>query len=155
MFSFAVNEAHIKLPERVASHFDFGGRADGWMVRDQLVHQFVWLAIVFAAWLPLLAACFFFVPVQALNIPSRMKAIPKAELSIYLLFQSFWGATLAILFWAAQLFIVIQANHQQPPSVMTGLIVASASTFVAGLIVVFICTYRFFPRVEANKPLFS
>jgi uncharacterized membrane protein len=60
-----------KLPNRVASHFDAGGRADGWMSKRQFASTWLAATGILGFTFGMAAAVSWVVPAQALNLPRK------------------------------------------------------------------------------------
>ena len=62
---------HARLPERVMSHFDFSGRANGWMTRDAFlgwqVGALIFLTVLFEGFALLQSR----LPAELINLPHR------------------------------------------------------------------------------------
>jgi uncharacterized membrane protein len=137
-----------QLPARVASHFDGGGRPDGWMSRSSCVLFTAGLGVGF----PSLIVCLFylmrFFP-GGLNIPHREYWLApgrRAETFGYLLRQSLWFACMALAFVTGLHFLVVQANRQVGPQLPTGMIVGLGACYLAGVVAWVVNLVRHFGR---------
>lgn len=62
---------HSQLPARVATHFDFAGRPNGWMARDTQLKAQLGLVLGVAALMQGLAWLIDRMPVELINVPNR------------------------------------------------------------------------------------
>ncbi|MFM8573274.1 MAG: DUF1648 domain-containing protein [Pirellula sp.] len=60
-----------RLPERVATHFDASGKADGWMSRDGATLMMVGMQTVMPLLFVGIAYWIYFIPSHMINIPHR------------------------------------------------------------------------------------
>ncbi|MBS0663872.1 MAG: DUF1648 domain-containing protein [Verrucomicrobia bacterium] len=131
---------HDRLPERVATHFNAAGQANGWMTRDQhLVWQiatFTVIGLLFQGLVFLQAR----LPAEYVNLPHRdywlapeHRAATHAWLSGLLLVT---GALLE-LFLVAIFHLVYLANRAAPRSLSNGIwpIALAGIILSAGLVV--------------------
>lgn len=107
-----------RLPERVASHFDAGGVANGFMTRE------LYLAIVLAlvVLLPALVAVLITTSMRhdppRLNLPNRdywLAPERRRATTDYLAAHAAWLAALVALLAVAVHLLVIRANRLDPP----------------------------------------
>jgi uncharacterized membrane protein len=102
-----------QLPEHVASHFDASGRPDGWSSRGAILGMYIglclFLALTFWGCIVLVGR----VPSTMLNVPNReywLSGERRAETIRYLQRQLAWFAVGTVLFLAAVMQMVMQAN---------------------------------------------
>jgi uncharacterized membrane protein len=124
------------LPAVVATHFDFRGKANGWMTRSK--HLYFTLAL--GTLTPLfIVGVFAFVRRRqgwGLNIPNKeywLAPERRAETFDYLSRQGLWLATLMAVFQAAIYKSILDANKLQPPTLAT----PESTGLVIGLLVMF------------------
>ncbi len=110
---------YLHLPGTLATHFGFGGQADGWTDKPSffIIYGIVELAIVVGAFLIARFAARF--PTGALNIPNRDYWLEPERRPVSLKFiwsQVLWieAATLAFLIAIAE--IIFRANLSPAPS---------------------------------------
>lgn len=125
------------LPERVASHFDAAGLANGYMTRDDyrvfmLAFSFglPLLVVALIGWLPRLAP-------NLINIPNRdyWLAPQRREAALATLDASaLWLGCLLTAMAGGVHWLVIRANAVHPPQLENGPILALLGAFVAGLV---------------------
>lgn len=107
------------LPDRVATHFNAAGQADGWMSRTEHVRfsLIFGLAVPFLA--PILCALLGKTSSGAgINIPHRdywLAHERRRQTLTYLVRQALWYSVLMVLFFTAIEFSILQANQQRPP----------------------------------------
>jgi tRNA A-37 threonylcarbamoyl transferase component Bud32 len=122
------------LPERLATHFDYDGRPNGWSSRSWffgfagalplVLLTVFWLASQTAKWCPILV-----------NIPRRdywLAPERRAETACLIFRRFLWLACFQILFFGTLRTLLIFANHATPPRLLPGPIV--------GLIIAFLLT---------------
>lgn len=106
--------------QRIATHFDFHGRPDGWMTRS----SYVGASILIGVGLPLLLAAIGygvrFLPVNRyiFKIPNRdfwLAPERRSEVYEYLFRFCLWVACLEAVFMLALHFLLVFANRQAPP----------------------------------------
>ena len=104
-----------RLPERMASHFNAGGRADGWMTRGGFV--LFWLGISGALTLLLLTIAYW-VPWALFNVPNRDYWGDPARQPLARRRMAVWCAWFAVglnLLLASVLELVLRANLMSTP----------------------------------------
>jgi hypothetical protein len=139
-----------QLPERVASHFDAHGKADGWMPRAAEVRAI--LRLVLGTPLVVVALCYAirFLPSRFLNVPHEAywRAPENYPRACAIVFRgSLWiGALMAL--WAAALHaLIVAANRQMPPALDNRGIALLTAVFVAGLGGCLFSLFRRFSRI--------
>lgn len=149
IFAAAIVHAGSALPERVASHFDAAGRADGWMRRPDLIAELVRFCAIFALPVPVIAIV---LRLLLRRSPSDQAAPGHPPISRealdFLVIQSFWCPTIVCLFCAAQVWLTVAANRRMPPTLDLGLVGASLGAFFLVSVAVVVCTAVFFPRMK-------
>ena len=111
------------LPERVAVHFGWHGRADGWADRLQATVAFETLMVVPAIFL-LLAFLMQIMPAGAFNLPHRdywLAPERRAQTVAVCARQVIWMGCLMDLFLAGIYALTIEANRLTPPRLPAGL----------------------------------
>jgi Protein of unknown function (DUF1648) len=114
VFFVYVAESFDELPQKVASHFDFYGRANGWMNRDACVHFTVGLGFFVPALIIGLMAGAGKIPVSFINLPHRdyWLAPERRKAALAVLFRSsLWFAALNVLFVTGLHGLIVQANR--------------------------------------------
>ena len=135
------------LAEPVATHFDGGGNANGWMSRN----GYVVFMIAFGIGLPLLIMGL--IRVAPARFPGRLR-IPnrsywlaperREETLQFLNAHVAWLATLMVLFVIAIHHLVLLANASQPPRLPQTPFLSLLGSFLAGLAVwIGVLWYRF------------
>lgn len=123
------------LPDRVATHFGLGGRADGWMSRfSYLVFTGaapVAIALIFAA----VSALTQFLPAHCITIPRRdFWLVPERRALTAGIIRNrlAWLLCLFTLFFAGLYGLTLVANRTQPPELpMGGLLMLAVFFLVA------------------------
>jgi uncharacterized membrane protein len=136
LFLAAVAASQRQLPERLATHFDRAGEADGWATREQ------WRTISLAGGtaLPLVAVALFWIvrlfPAWAFNIPRRDYWLgPEQRSTTFGWFtrHGWWLACLELFLFIGIEWVIVRANRVSPPQLVDGPILIIALLFVAGL----------------------
>lgn len=151
-FLIFVTMSAAHLPERVASHFNAAGVANGWMAKSTYVRFIAGFGVIFsllwAVGLPLLLRA---TPVSVWNLPHRdywLAPERRGETQAYLAVQLRWIACLTVGFTAGVHASVVQANLGAAPH-LTGPISAVTAIFlVAGAAWTFVF-WRHFARRPA------
>ena len=114
IFFAYVAGTYAELPEKVASHFDLAGHANGWMSRDGCIGFTIGLGILMPAFIVGIMAGAGKIPISFINLPHRDYWLAperrKPALAV-LLRYSLWFASLNILFVTGLHGIVVQANR--------------------------------------------
>jgi uncharacterized membrane protein len=135
-----------QLPERVASHFGAGGEPNGWMSRSAYL-QFIG---IFGAVVPLfIVVVFRSLPVNLINVPNRdfwFAPERSAQSRDYLFRQSFWFASLMIVFFTGIHLAIVQANGHSPAQLSLPSLLGVAGFFLLGLLIWTANLFRHFSR---------
>ena len=138
-----------QLPERVATHFDGSGQANGWMSRSTHLRFMAWFGVGFPLLVVVLCFLVRYLPVHLINIPRRdywLAAERRGETCAYLLRQSLWFACLELLFLLGIHFLIVQANRRPEAQLSTPLILGLGGAFVAGTLIWSVNLIRHFRR---------
>jgi uncharacterized membrane protein len=126
------------LPTCVATHFNGGGQANGWMDKS----FYTLFMSVFSFVLPLfligISYTLRYFPDKYFNIPHRdywLEPKRRAETFSYFVTQSLWFACIALCFIIGIHFSIIYANSLTSAHLPTPLILGLIGCFVAGLVV--------------------
>lgn len=126
-----------QLPERVATHFGAGGRANGWMPRD----DYLLFMLAFAAGLPLVVfvvvGCAPRLAPSLINIPNRgyWLADARRDATLAALLDSgAWLGCVTALFAAGIHWTLLEANAATPPQLPGTLFVALIVAFFAAMV---------------------
>lgn len=125
------------LPERMATHFDFGGHANGWMDRSSAV---LFQGIVGLILPLIIAAAFFgirFVPARRINLPRRdfwLGPERRDATCAYLSRQGFWLANLLIVLQGAVWYQLIESNSKSIPQLSSSGFLIAMGIFGIALI---------------------
>ena len=122
-FVVGMAATYARLPERMASHFDANGVANGWMSRD----GYVWfmVGVVTFGSLTMVAALGLirYLPNAVVNIPRRdywLAPERRDETASTLMRFGLWMAGLNSLFFLAIHLLVVAANKSQPATLSNG-----------------------------------
>lgn len=136
-----------QLPNRVATHFNLHGKADGWMSRAQHVKFTLGVGVG----TPLLVVGVFALVGKmkgwGLNLPNKDYWLaPEREQATFAYLQShgFWLASLMVVFHAGLFQSVLLANAQRPAHLASSHLVWLTSVFLLLLAVWIIALLRRF-----------
>lgn len=126
------------LPERVATHFGFEGRADGWMSRSG--YQVFEIAFPLGIGLILtgVSALIRFLPAKFINLPRKdYWLVPeRRELtSAMIRSRMTWLACLMTLFFGGLHLLTLEANRVQPPQLPMGGLLMVVMLFLISLMI--------------------
>lgn len=111
-----------KLPDRVASHFNSAGAADGWMSRSAYLWTMAGTALGVTALLLGVFSTLRYLPPSLINLPNRDYWLaPERRAETYASFLSFgvWMAAFQMLLVLGTHLLVVKANQLQPPVLST------------------------------------
>jgi serine/threonine-protein kinase len=129
--------ARRQLPERVATHFNAVGQADGWMSRDGHLMFFGLFGLLLPVLIVGLCYAVRFFPASMVNIPNREYwTAPERRRETYdFLFQhSLWFAPLAVAFIIGLHFSLMEANSRPTPELPMGLFIPVVAGFLIGTV---------------------
>lgn len=136
-----------ELPEKVATHFNFAGRPDGWMTRGQAVWSFAAFAVGISAFVPALSFVIRFLPSGSLNVPRKdywrsPENYPTA--CAYLLQWSFGIAALSAIFVLGCFLLLVRANQISPPALNSAAMWSLAGIYLSSLAIWIVRLMRYF-----------
>jgi len=126
-----------ELPARVASHFNFSGKADGWMPRGAYLFFVGALPVCFAAFFWFVSRATVHFP-RLVNLPRRdfWLAPERREFTAALLLnRMLWLALIVTVFFGGLHILTVKANHQTPPQLQMGGLLVLVMGFFLALIV--------------------
>lgn len=141
-----LNWAATQLPERVATHFGTGGRADGWSDRNAFLLMYALLVVGMSAILGGIGLIIGRLPASAINLPNReywlapeRRADTHARVREQMLVMA--GAT--NLFFLGLMHLTVAANRLSERRLGSGfwLLFAAYLAFVTGWAVRFVRAY--------------
>jgi uncharacterized membrane protein len=147
VFIAAVIIGASALPERIATHFDPTGNADGWMSRTTHVAGFLVLGLAMPGFIVGLIYAIRFFPSSTLNVPHTAHWRTPANYQLacaYLFNHALWLAALNTLFFAALHACIVHANTTTPPSLPSGALGLAVGVFFTGLSLWISFLIRFF-----------
>lgn len=121
------------LPAIVATHFNAGGTADGFMGRDAYIAVFTSLVLVVPLAAGLLPGALARRGGAGLNIPHREYWVAperRDQTAAYLQAHGLWFAVLLCAFLAFVHAQVVRANQIQPPALSTTVFMAALGVFL-------------------------
>jgi serine/threonine-protein kinase len=123
------------LPDRVATHFGFSGRANGWMPRSTYTLFFIVFGIFFSSFVIGISYGVRFFSSSCLNVPNpdywrSPEHYPEA--CDFLFRQAFWFGALSTV-WAGLLnAFLVNANRLSPPVLDSRALAVLTVAFLAG-----------------------
>jgi uncharacterized membrane protein len=138
-----------QLPEMVATHYRFDGRADGWMTRTGYLLFMMGFTLGFAA---LIAFLIGFLPRRwphLTNIPNReyWLAEPRREDSVqFLSAHGWWLACLLVLLFAGVHYAILISHRSQPPNLPLSVFLPLLSGFFIGFVIWIMALHRRFHK---------
>jgi Protein of unknown function (DUF1648) len=135
-----------RLPERMATHFDFNGKPDGWSTKGTFITIYYGVTAVSALLLFGVALLFRFLPARMMNLPNKefwCSPEHQQETHDFLFYYFFWFASATLLLLidlAEQTFRVnLGKTAALPHSMLSlGCYLAFTALWAAGLIATFI-----------------
>lgn len=137
------------LPEKVATHFNAAGRADGWGARAEFLWFFGMLGLLSPLLVPAIMGMLRILPERWLNIPQKdywMQPENRGEIGRFLFPASFWIAAANVLFVAGLFYLTVEANRQSPPVLNGGGILVLTGGFLLAVLVWVVYVVRFFTK---------
>lgn len=122
------------LPERVASHFDASGTADGWISRSAHLWTIGGLAVGLSLAMLLLFYCLRFLPASGINLPNRdyWLAPERRRDTFAALFRAgIWLACLEVVLMLGLHLLLVDANAAKPPHMSDGVWLIGGGFLVA------------------------
>lgn len=143
------------LPERVATHFGFEGRADGWMSRSGYRIFEIAFPLGIALILMGTSALVRSFPAKYVNLPRKdFWLVPERRALTASIIRSrmTWLACLMTLFFGGLHVLTLEANRVQPPQLpMGGLLMVVMFFLISLMIWVILLLMRFAETGEGNK----
>lgn len=139
------------LPQRMATHFDFEGHANGWVDRSSAV---IFQGIIGLILPLIIAAGFFtirFVPSQRINVPRRdfwFAPERRNATCAYLSRQGFWLANLLILVQGMVWYQLIESNSDGVPQLSSSGFLIALGIFGIAIIGWVIKFFRHFAKID-------
>lgn len=138
------------LPERVATHFNAAGHANGWMTRTGHLAFSLAFGLGMPVFLAALMYVMRFIPGSMWNVPNKLywsqpQHHQRAAAQMFRL--GLWLAALTALWTTSINGLIWQANQSQPPLLHAGPMMISVSVYLAGVAVWVIALMRVFWKV--------
>lgn len=146
-FGVSLFESASMLPERVATHFNAAGAANGWMSRTDHLALISGFALAFPLFLIGICWSIRFLPAGLVNIPHREYWLAderRNETASYLVRHSVWFACLALGFVIGLHWLIVLSNQRQPPQLPIAWVLGVVGPFLAGVAAWVICLVRRF-----------
>ena len=146
-FGVSLFESVPMLPNRVATHFDAAGMANGWMSRSTHLLFMSVFGLVFPLFLIGVCWSIRFLPAGLVNIPHREYWLAderRSETASYLVWHAVWFACLALGFVIGLHWLIVFSNQRQPPPLPIMWVLAVLGPFLAGVAAWVFCLYRRF-----------
>ncbi len=143
------------LPERVATHFNWAGEADGWMSRSKHLMAFGAFGVLFSAFFIGIFYSIRFLPPSLLNVsnPEYWRSPEHyPEACRFMFQQSFFVATIASVFVTGLNLLVVRANLPKEPSMELTPTLILGGVFLASMLIWVIRLIRFFGKTDSTGP---
>jgi serine/threonine-protein kinase len=153
-FLWYLASSSAELPDRVATHFGFGGEPDGWMSRQAAVTFTGVMGIGLPFLLIALAWLIRVLPPSLINIPRReyWLAPERRPYATALLFRHMlWLACLVVCFMGGIHYTLVRANQTVPPHMPNSLIWPMLAGFLAAMAVWIITLLRAFMNPSESQ----
>jgi hypothetical protein len=118
VYVLLVLTTQARLPDRVATHFNLKGQADGWMPRQKLVTIALCYGPGMACFLSLAFYLIGFLPPSMFNLPHKDYWTSPAvfpHTRNWLFQHSLWMSTALLVFLGGLHALTVVANSQSPP----------------------------------------
>ncbi len=134
-----------RLPNLVASHFNFSGYSDGWSLKNTLF--IIYIVIVFVLSLVFIGipACLNSIPTSLVNVPNRdywLASVRRQETINYIKNQILWFGIISMSFLMYTFQLVFEANLLQKPRLSQNFI----GTLIVYLVYSLFWTFRLIVR---------
>lgn len=150
-FGASMVMAANELPERVATHFDFAGRANGWLSRPNHLLFMTAFGVGLPLFLVGVISSIRWLPAGMVNIPHRdywLSAERRGETSAWLAKHALWLACLTSGLIAALNVMVTLANRDEPAVLPAARGFGVVAMFLVGIAVWVTVLCRHFRRPE-------
>lgn len=150
LFAVSIAASIPALPDRVATHFNHAGGADGWSSRATYLLSFSVVAFGISLFAPLLAYTVRFFPASTLSVPHSdywraPENYPRA--CSFLFHHTLWLSALNLFFMRSIHQTIVTANLEQIPTLATDGVGIGVGIYVTGMIVWATFLIRFFCKV--------
>jgi hypothetical protein len=145
--------AEHALPDKVASHFNGKGQADGWMSRESYVQSMGLIGFVMPVFLLGIGFAMKIMPSDLINLPRRdfwLSPARRHETVHYLARQFAWMACLAEALLISLNWLMIEANRQSPPQ-LSNLVWVLCVAYLAGVVAWIAFLIGHFYRVTVER----
>jgi uncharacterized membrane protein len=136
-----------ELPDRVATHFGFGGEPNGWMSRQGTVAFMAVMGLGLPLLLVGVSSLVRVLPVSLINIPRReywLGPERRSQAAMLLFRHMLWLACLVVCFMGGIQYTLVRSNQTMPPHMPSGLIWPMLAGFLAAIGVWIIALLRQF-----------
>ncbi len=144
-----VNGTAPLLPDKVASHFNAQGRADGWMSKSGYLTSVSLMGLALPLFIMALSYATRFIPDWAVNLPNKdywLAPVRRTETARRLLSYSAWlGCALVCLFGIMHA-LTIKANRAAEPALDSTVFMIALISFLAAVALWVFGLYRQFSR---------
>ncbi len=146
-----------RLPERVATHFDWHGQPNGWMSRQGYLTFMAIFGLVFPLVPAVMSLLVRFLPAGAINIPHReywLAPERRGETASYLFRHMLWLSSIMSALTSVLHQMTVEANQQAPPR-LSNAIWALLAVFLVGIFVWGFALVRHFrlPKADSQQPV--
>lgn len=146
-----------RLPERVATHFDWRGHPNGWMSSQGYLAFMAVFGLVFPLIPVALCLLLRFLPDSAINLPHReywLAAERRGETAGYLVGRMLWLSCMMSGLTIVLHQLTVEANHRVPPQLPNAVWVY-LPVFLLGVFLWMFALVRHFrlPKANSERPL--
>lgn len=152
IFVWSVLQSAPPLPDRVATHFDAQGEANGWMSREGHVKFLIGTGLGLSAFVVALFHSFRFFPPQVLNVPdAKFWRDPRNYPEACRIFArwSWLLAAMHLIFLGTLHSVILAANQLSPPRLTAGAMIWPTGIFLTGLVVLIWGLFQSLRRAKA------
>ncbi len=136
IFAGSVWQSAPQLPDRVATHFNAQGEANGWMSREGHVGFLIGTGLGVSAFLVALLHSFRFFPPNTLNVPdAKFWRDPRNYPEACRIFArwSWLLAAMHLIFLGTLHSVILAANQLSPPRLNGGAMMWQTGIFLTGI----------------------
>ena len=145
LFVISVMQLTPHLPERVATHFDGHGEANGWMSRQQHLIFMLTFGLGVPAFVVALCHLARFMPPSLLNVPHAAHWRSPGHYPEACRIVAEWSSLLAawlVLFFASLNYLVVVANQLSPPRLANSQVLLQSGIFLTGVLILVVRLYQ-------------
>jgi uncharacterized membrane protein len=154
LFSVSIATSIPALPDRIATHFNDTGAADGWMSRDTYLMSFSTVALGISFFAPVLTYAIRFFPAAMLSVPRgdywrSPENYPRA--CAFLFHHTLWLCALNLFFMGSIHQHIVIANLEPTPTLSTDSLGIGIGVLIGGVIIWIVVLLGFFLKAPRSK----